>query len=34
MGYWSFVVRDPSGRTVELSDPDSPGPAQAGLRTT
>lgn len=26
VGYWSFVVRDPDGRTVELSDPDSPGP--------
>lgn len=26
VGYWSFVVRDPDGRTVELSDPQSPGP--------
>ncbi|HHU09679.1 MAG TPA: hypothetical protein GXZ60_06655 [Intrasporangiaceae bacterium] len=26
VGYWSFVVLDPDGRTVELSDPDSPGP--------
>lgn len=25
VGYWSFVVRDPDGRTVELSDPASPG---------
>ena len=23
VGYWSFVVRDPDGRTVELSDPES-----------
>lgn len=27
VGYWSFVVLDPDGRTVELSDPESPGPA-------
>lgn len=27
VGYWSFVVRGPEGRTVELSDPHSPGPA-------
>lgn len=27
VGYWSFVVQDPDGRTVELSDPLSPGPA-------
>lgn len=27
VGYWSFVVMDPDGRTVELSDPLSPGPA-------
>ena len=26
VGYWSFVVKDPDGRTVELSDADSPGP--------
>lgn len=26
VGYWSFVVRDPDGTTVELSDPTSPGP--------
>lgn len=26
VGYWSFVVLDPDGRTVELSDPHSPGP--------
>lgn len=26
VGYWSFVVRDPSGATVELSDPQTPGP--------
>lgn len=26
VGYWSFVVRDPDGRTVELSDPASPAP--------
>lgn len=26
VGYWSFVVLDPDGRTVELSDPTSPGP--------
>lgn len=24
VGYWSFVVRDPDGRTVELSDPTTP----------
>lgn len=24
VGYWSFVVRDPMGNTVELSDPESP----------
>lgn len=24
VSYWSFVVRDPDGRTVELSDPVSP----------
>jgi catechol 2,3-dioxygenase-like lactoylglutathione lyase family enzyme len=23
VGYWSFVVKDPDGRTVELSDPES-----------
>ena len=26
VGYWSFVVKDPDGRTVELSDAESPGP--------
>lgn len=26
VNYWSFVVRDPDGLTVELSDPHSPGP--------
>lgn len=26
VGYWSFVVKDPDGRTVELSDPLSPVP--------
>lgn len=26
VGYWSFVVRDPMGQTVELSDPFSGGP--------
>lgn len=26
VGYWSFVVRDPMGYTVELSDPASPAP--------
>lgn len=26
VGYWSYVVRDPMGQTVELSDPRSPGP--------
>lgn len=26
VGYWSFVVRDPDGRTVELSDPHTAGP--------
>lgn len=26
VGYWSFVVRDPDGTTVEPSDPVSPGP--------
>lgn len=26
VGYWTFVVRDPDGRTVELSDPVTPGP--------
>ncbi len=26
VGYWSFVVRDPDGLTVELTDPESPGP--------
>ena len=29
VGYWSFVARDPDGRTVELSDPHSPGPNDA-----
>ena len=24
VGYWSFVVKDPDGMTVELSDPTSP----------
>lgn len=24
VGYWSFVVRDPDGQTVELTDPESP----------
>ena len=26
VGYWSFVVKDPDGTTVEISDPHSPGP--------
>lgn len=26
VGYWSYVVRDPMGQTVELSDPVSAGP--------
>lgn len=26
VGYWSYVVRDPMGQTVELSDPVSGGP--------
>lgn len=26
VGYWSFVVKDPMGQTVELSDPHSDGP--------
>ncbi|SHJ44816.1 Catechol 2,3-dioxygenase [Tessaracoccus bendigoensis DSM 12906] len=26
VGYWSYVVRDPMGQTVELSDPLSSGP--------
>jgi len=25
VGYWSFVVRDPDGQTVEISDPVSAG---------
>jgi catechol 2,3-dioxygenase-like lactoylglutathione lyase family enzyme len=28
VGYWSFVVRDPDGQTVELSDPVTPGPGR------
>ncbi|QFG69996.1 VOC family protein [Ornithinimicrobium pratense] len=24
VGYWSFVVQDPDGQTVELTDPESP----------
>ncbi|GAB3534460.1 hypothetical protein GCM10027403_10370 [Arthrobacter tecti] len=27
VGYWSYVVKDPMGRTVELSDPVSKAPA-------
>lgn len=27
VGYWSYVVQDPMGQTVELSDPLSPAPA-------
>ncbi|WP_203568398.1 VOC family protein [Aestuariimicrobium ganziense] len=30
VGYWSFVVLDPMGTTVELSDPTSPGPVTSG----
>ena len=26
VGYWSYVVRDPDGRTIELSDNETPGP--------
>lgn len=26
VGYWSFVVRDPDGQTVEITDPSTPGP--------
>lgn len=29
VGYWSFVVRDPDGRTVEISDAQTPGPSEA-----
>ncbi len=31
VGYWSFVVRDPMGCTVELSDPSSPAPTELDL---
>lgn len=30
VGYWSFVVRDPDGRTVEISDPQTTGPEESG----
>lgn len=29
VGYWSFVVADPDGMTVELSDPTTAGPDEA-----
>lgn len=32
VGYWSYVVRDPMGQTVELSDPVSAAPGRIGAR--